>query len=145
MQLLSDTGPVDWQLSTNPPYPVLVNDFQLFGMAAATTLGNATNTQLTPHGSRGFCLLCTSGPGVLQHHDESAESIYALHSPNLNIMILRCFRLKLPCLQLWRETICIAVSIPRSVGAMISSYFSCVNDSFGGYYQQCPRFAYLLQ
>ena len=53
-------------------------------------------------------------------YTESAGSIYA----QLSMFHDPCFRLKLPCMQLWPGTICTAVSIPRSVGTLISSYFS---------------------
>lgn len=88
----SCSATLDWRLSTNPPYPVLVNDLQLSEMAfqtASITLGNARATQLTPYmAAEDFAYYAQVAPvcfSTLGIYNESAGSVHALHSPNFKI------------------------------------------------------------
>ena len=83
---------LDWRLSTNPPYPVLVNDVQLSEMASQTAsnlLGDARVTQLTPYmAAEDFAFYAHVAPvsfGTLGIYSESVGSVHALHSPKFKI------------------------------------------------------------
>ena len=87
----SCSAALDWRLSTNPPYPVLVNDIQLSEMAlqtASITLRNAV-TQLTPYmAAEDFAYYAQVAPtcfSTLGIYNKSAGSVHALHSPNFKI------------------------------------------------------------
>lgn len=80
---------LDWRLSTNPPYPVLINDVELSEMASQTamnTLGGARVTQLTPYmAAEDFAYYAQKAPicfSTLGIYNETAGSVHALHSPN---------------------------------------------------------------